>query len=106
MHTVFSSKHLISEITEQPLDDNEDQLVIASLTSNGVLTLIYAAKDETLRSRIALKLDSCRAVEAFADPSGKFFQLRADGSQVPLLLSQHECHQFMDAVGDILDKKL
>ena len=104
-NTIFKSTHLISEVTQTELAENEDQLIDTELFDSGVLSMRFAAKDGTLRSRICLALGHCKAVEAFSDNvESKFFQIRADGAQVPVLLTVEECDVFMTLVDGILSK--
>jgi hypothetical protein len=103
MSTVFTSKHLISEVTGQEIEADADQIIETELSKKGVLSLTYYSKDGLLKSRISLKLSGCKAVEAFTDsPESKYFQIRADGAQIPVILTKEECGQFMQCVDNLL----
>jgi hypothetical protein len=103
MSTLFTSKHLISEVTGQEIEASEDQEIHTELSDRGVLSLTYFSKEGLLKSRISLKLAGCKAVEAFTDsPESKYFQIRADGAQLPILLTNDECVEFMRLVDNLL----
>lgn len=104
-NVLFYSKHLMSVITNQELDQELDQEFSVNLYDNGVLSLLYKTKEGTLKSRISLDLASCRVVELFTEVAdASYYQLRVDGGVVPFFLAANECDSFMNAIDSLKHK--
>ena len=106
MSNLFSMKRtLISEVVETELPEEQDQAMEVNLDSKGVMSIkMFAKTGDRMVSRIALRLNESRAVEVFTDTEGKFYQLRVDGGQVPVVFTPEQCEQFMTAVEKVLAK--
>lgn len=103
--SLFHMKSLISEVVNTELPGDQDQVMDVTLTSEGVLSIRMLSKDTNeLRSRISLRLKGSKAIEAFTDEEAKFYQLRVDGTQVPIVLKKEHIEQFMGVVDELLAK--
>lgn len=103
MSSEFSMSEYLSAVVGEDMEVGTDQLMDVQVNRFGVMSIkMFSKEDGSLISRIAVALHACKAVETFSENGGKFFQVRADGGNIPVLFSQEKCKEFMECVEALL----